>query len=227
MLILLTVVMCSCGAENNLITKKDAFPRMYDEHPVSILVLPPINASTSALAKEYYTTTLAEPISQAGYYVFPLEVVNELLKSEGLYDTETMLKVPPQKFKEYFGADSVMYVKILKWDTSYYVIGGDITVSVDFLLKSTKTGETLWSYDGTIVLNTTGGNYASAGLAGIVIQIVETAVKTAMADYQPLAKQANFQTVSTMPHGKYNDLYLKDFEEQVWKKQTDSSIEQK
>lgn len=172
------LALSSCAGPT-YITKGKAFPKMYEERPLAILVLPPINESTAADAKEYYATTIAEPLSYAGYYVYPIEVVSEMLKLEGLYDTEMMVNLPPQKFKQYFGADAVMYIRIIKWDTSYFVIGGKVTVSVLFLLKSTNTGEDLWKYEGTVVVNTAGDSGSGGGLAGLLAQVITTAIKTA------------------------------------------------
>ena len=205
--------MLACGPK--LTTKKESFPNIYDEKPLSILVLPPINMTTAADAKEYYATTIAEPVSLAGYYIYPIEVTTDILKAEGLYDTELLVNLPPQKFKQHFGADAVMYIKILKWDTAYFVLGGSVTVSVDFSLKSTTTGKVLWAYDGTMKIDTTGSDYGVGGWAGMAIKLMDTAVKTAITDYVPVAKKANIITVSSMPFGKYHQLFDKDRDEKV------------
>jgi hypothetical protein len=207
------ILLSACGPTYT--TKKDAFPDMYNEHPLTILVLPPINMTTAADAKEYYMTTVAEPLSFAGYYIYPIEVTTDILKAEGLYDTELITNLPPQKFKQYFGADAVMYIKILKWDTAYYVIGGHVTVAVDFLLKSTTTGKDLWKYDGIIQLDTTGDSGGAPGLAGLLVKVIATAVKTATTDYVPLAKRANIITISSMPYGKYHPNFDKDRDMQI------------
>lgn len=210
--LLLVVLLSACGPEH--ISKKDAFPNMYEERPLSILVLPPINMTTAADAKEYYATTIAEPLSFAGYYIYPIEVTTDILKNEGLYDTEILEGLPPEKFKQFFGADAVMYIKILRWNTSYYVIGGNVTVAVDCLLKSTTTGRDLWKYDGTIVVDTTGGS-GGGGLAGLIVKVVATAVQTATTDYVPIAKRANIITISSMPYGKYHPNFDKDRDAQI------------
>lgn len=211
-LFFIITLLSACGPK--YITKKDAFPKMYDERPLSILVLPPINMTTAADAKEYYCTTIAEPISYAGYYIYPIEVTSDILKAEGLYDTELIVNLPPQKFKQYFGADAVMYIKILKWDTSYYVIGGSVTVAVDFLLKSTATGEDLWKYDGTMKVDTSGGS-GGGGWGGLIAKVIVTAIKTAATDYVPIAKRANIITISSMPYGKYHPNFDKDRDDKV------------
>lgn len=220
LLLSILLLLSACGPK--FISKKDAFPKMYEERPLSILVLPPINATTAADAKEYYTTTIAEPLSYAGYYIYPLEVTTDILKAEGLYDTELIVNLPPEKFKQYFGADAVLYIKILKWDTAYYVIGGNVTVAVDFLLKSTTTGIDLWKYDGTITIDTSGDSGGAQGLAGLLVKVVVTAIKTATTDYVPIAKQANIITISSMPFGKYHPNYDKDREIQIIEKVTKS-----
>jgi len=195
-------------------TKYEAFPGMYAERPIAILVLPPINETTAADAKEYYSTTIAEPLSFSGFYVFPIEVVSEIMKNEGLYDTEALLNLPPNKFKEYFGADAVMYISIKKWSTSYYVIGGNVSVSIRSAIRSTTTGNDLWQYEGTIIEDTsvrsTGG-----GLAGLAVAIVATAIKTATTDYVPIAKRANYMILNAIPCGKYHPKHDKDREEKV------------
>jgi len=206
------LVLTACGPKH--MTKYEAFPKMYAEHPLAILVLPPINETTAADAKEYYSTTIAEPLSFAGYYVFPVEVISEIMKNEGLYDTEAVLNLPPNKFKEYFGADAVMYIWIKKWSTSYYVIGGNVSVSVRSAIKSTATGDDLWQYEGTIIEDTTVTS-GGGGLAGLAVAIVATAVKTAATDYVPIAKRANYMILNTVPCGKYHPQYDKDREEKA------------
>jgi hypothetical protein len=200
------------------ITKEEFAPKMYTDHPASIIVLPPINQSTAADAKEYYSTTIAEPLTNSGYYVFPVEVVNDILKQEGLYDTETMTNVVPQKFKEYFGADAVLYVTIQKWNTSYLVLSGGVTVKLACELKSTKTGETIWFYDDEVEVNTTGDSGGAGGLAGLLVKAVATAVKTAMQDYIPVAREANEKILTAIPFGKYHKDYNTDGSVKINKK---------
>jgi len=200
------------------VTKHEFAPNMYEERPIAILVLPPINKSTAADAKEYYTTTVAEPLTNMGYYVFPMEVVNEVLKQEGLFDTETMFNVPPGKFKEYFGADAVMYVTILEWNTQYLVTSGSVNVKIASELRSTTTGEVLWFYDDRVSVSTTGETGGATGLAGLLVQAVTTAIKTAATDYVPLARQANAKILLALPYGKYNKEYDKDRQMKIEKK---------
>ncbi len=201
------------------ITKDEFAPQMYSEHPISILVLPPINNSTAADAKEYYTTTVAEPLTNTGYYVFPMEVVYDVLQQEGLYDTETMLNVPVEKFYDYFGADAVLYVTINKWDTQYLITSGSVNVQATCELKSTHTGELLWFYDEEIDVNTSGSNVGAGGWVGLIAQVVTTAVQTAAQDYVPIARDVNKKIFMALPVGKYGKRYDKDQKDKVKKKE--------
>ncbi|MCF7972160.1 MAG: DUF799 domain-containing protein [Methylococcaceae bacterium] len=40
----------------------------------------------------------------------------------GIYDAELLKDIPLGKFREYFGADAVLFTTIKKWDLSYIVI---------------------------------------------------------------------------------------------------------
>jgi hypothetical protein len=196
------------------VAKKDAFPEMYNERPLSILVLPPMNETTAADAKEYYLTTVAEPISYAGYYVFPIEVTNDILKSVGLHDTEIVSEGHLQKFKEFFGADAVLFVRIVKWDTSYTVLAGNVTVGIECTLKSTTTRNTLWQYKGTVFIDTTARS-SGGGLIGLAIQAIATAITTASTDYVPIARRVNYMVIGSMPYGKYHPSFDTDREAEI------------
>ena len=209
-LVLCVLLLTNCAPKAKLISKGDAYPDCYKEVPQSILVLPPINESTAADAKDYYSTTIMDPLAFAGYYVFPIEVVTEILKKDGLADTEMLMNAPPQKFKEYFGADAVLYVKILKWDTVYIVLAGNVTVAINCELKSTTTGKTLWRYNGSLTVDTTGQSHSQQGIAGLIATLIETAVKTAAQDYVPIARRVNYLVLRTMPFGKYHKQHGQD-----------------
>ncbi|MDD3474020.1 conserved exported hypothetical protein [uncultured Desulfatiglans sp.] len=202
--------MVSGCATVQMTTKGEEFPKMYEESPVAILVLPPINESTAADAKQYYATTVQEAISYWGFYIFPYEITTDILKMEGLYDTELLLNMPISKFREYFGADAVLFTTIKKWDLSYIVIASTLTVAIEAELKSTITEQTLWSYRGTVVVDLSGGQQVGGGLAGIIAQLIITAVNSAVADYVPYAKQANYRALSTLPFGKYHPDHMTD-----------------
>jgi len=214
---ILSVVMAvayitGCGPARE--TRIKMFPKMYSESPQSILILPPINTSTAANAKEYYSTTIQEPLAYKGYYVYPYEVTSEILKQEGIYDAELLTNIPLKKFNEYFGADAVLFTKINKWDIRYLVIGGNLTIQIEAKLKSTKTDQEIWKYTGTVVVDLSGGN-SGGGVAGLIAKAIVTAVNAAIVDYVPHARRANYYALSSMPVGKYHQKYRKDQNDQI------------
>jgi hypothetical protein len=201
------------------ITKEEFSPKMYTERPLSILVLPPMNNSTAADAKDYYMTTVAEPLTNSGYYVYPMEIVSDILQQEGLYDTETMLDAPLDKFKEYFGADAVLYVTIEEWDTQYFITSGSVDVKARCELKSTTSGEVIWFYDDKISVNTSGSDGGAGGWIGLLAKVVTTAIQTATTDYVPIARDVNKNIFLAMPFGKYNPMFDKDQKNKIKKKE--------
>ena len=205
-LLLATLLLSGCVQQ---VTKGDKYPLMYTEMPKSILIMPPMNQSTSAEAKPYYATTIQEVLSYWGYYVLPYEVTADILKMEGIYDAELLRDVPLTKFREYFGADAVLFTTIKKWDLTYIVIAANLTVSIDAELKSTHTDQSLWNYNGTVVVDLSGGN-TGGGLIGLAVKAVAAAVNSAMADYVPYARVANVRAFSSLPFGQYHPQYLTD-----------------
>ena len=207
-----SLLLSACGPK--MVTKGDKFPLLYEESPSAILVLPPINQTTAANAKEYYSTTIQEPLSFTGYYVFPYEVTADILKMEGIYDTELLTNVPLPKFREYFGADAVLFTTIKKWDLSYIVIASTLTVSVDCQLKSTHSDQVLWEYNGTVVVDLSGGN-SGGGIAGLIAKAIVAAINTATADYVPYARLANYNALNSMPFGKYHENFNRDRDQKI------------
>ncbi len=189
------------------VAKGDLYPEMYRDMPKSILVLPAINHTTAADAPNLYSSTVAQPLSNAGFYVFPEEITDRFLANEGLTEGAQLLRVPVRKFKKAFGADAVLYVTINKWDTNYYVVGGNVTVGISYVLKATDTGKTLWRYANTVVMDTSGNSNNDGGLLGAIIA---TAIKTSTQDYVPIASQINYMALNTIPYGRYHQEFGKD-----------------
>tara|TARA_B100000242_G_scaffold16762_1_gene10316 strand:- start:3475 stop:4155 length:681 start_codon:yes stop_codon:yes gene_type:complete len=186
-------------------TKLQAFPGMYDERqPLSILVVPAINKTTAAEASEFFNISITEPLSNSGYYTMPVEIVRDIFLKEGVVDSSMIINLPMSVFKNSFGADAVLFVTINQWDKNYIVIAGNVTVGMDYVMKSTDSGEILWQYSATTVLNTSGDS------GFFLTDIITTAINTAAANYLPVAMQANYQAFTALPHGKYSKLHRQD-----------------
>jgi hypothetical protein len=204
---LFVFVGCSGSPKNP--TKGETFPKMYEDQPRSVLILPPMNESTDAEAKDYYMTTVEVPFAMAGYYTFPVEMVSDIMKQEGVYDTEILYNMPLAKFYEYFGADTVLFTHIKKWDVAYAVVASTLTVSIEARLLSTKTSEELWRYEGSVRVDLSGGN-SSGSIEGLIVNAIATAINTASADYVKYAHIVNANMIYTLPAGPYSAMHMQD-----------------
>ena len=213
--LLFTLILLNGCAGTTPTTKGSEFSKMYEEQPRSLLILPPMNESSDAEAKGYYMTTVEIPFAQMGYYVFPVQMVSDIMKQEGVYDTELLYNMPLNKFYEYFGTDAVLFTKIKEWKVSYAVIASSLTISIESTIVSTKTSEKLWTYTGTVVVDLSGGNSGGGGIGGLIASAIATAINTAAADYVDYAKMANRRIILTLPAGPYNPLYMHDQDMQI------------
>ena len=189
------------------IKKLNAYSGMYNERPLSILIMPPINKSTNVEAKEFFHTTLLVPVANSGYYVIPPFMSMEILKKESAYDAELFLDKPLAKFGEIFGADMVLFTVINKWNKSS--IGAKVTVGVEYIIKSAKTNETLYHRTGVIIYDASIRSN-SGGLAGLVVSMAASAINTAATNYVKVARACNNYTLMDLPQGKYGPKNMVD-----------------
>lgn len=113
---------------------------------------------------------------------------------------------PLYKFYDYFGANALLFTAIKKWDLSYVVLDSALTVSIDCAIKSTKTSQTLWSYNGQVIDELDGGNSGGNSLGGFIIKAMVPATLTASADYVHHARTATHRTMVALPYGRYHAL---------------------
>lgn len=182
------------------------------EQPRSILVVPVINRSVEVNAPDYFLTTIAKPLAERGYYVFPVHLVKRLMEDDGLSDADLVHAGEPQRLGKMFGSDAVMYISIEQWNAKYVVFSTSVTVSLKYSLKSTSTGNTLWENTQTLVYQPQ--NNSGGGLAGLIAQAVVAAMAKAAPNYMPLAQQANTRAIYSkgqgLPAGPYDAAYQKD-----------------
>ena len=203
--ILLAVLLFTAACAPQNMTLQSAFPKMYENPPTTILILPPINKSTAADAKEYFSCSLSEAIGMKGYYPMPVEATFGVLRDEGMYDTENINPAVLANFKKHFGADAVLFTSIEEWEKSWALLSGSLTITSKFALISTANADTLWDFTTKtrVTLGSESNNFLMAAL--------ETAVKTAVEDYFPNCLRANIVTMdATMPYGKHHPEYGKD-----------------
>lgn len=184
------------------------YDRFFERHPRSIVVVPPFNKTTAVDAPAVFSTTITRPLAERGYYVFPVALTAGVLRDLGLTDEGLVERTPPQRFKEVFGADAVLYVTINSWTTTYVVLSSQVTVSATYRLVDAGTAAVLWERTEQVAQGSRGNN---------LLEMLVSAALTAMTvDYRPLAVQANGLAVSRsaagLPAGPYREEFQKDYD---------------
>ena len=205
LLAVISLLLVSCSQK---ITRDMQYPKMYEEKPVSIVIMPPINQTQHVEAKDYFYTTMFAPLCEKGYYVFSPLLTMELFQSESAYDAEQFIEADLSQFRNVLGADAAMFTIIKSWKRNN--IGGKLTVDVEYILRSTKTNETLYRREGNIKVDTSvsGGG---GGVFGALVNLAATAISTATTDKVIAGRRCTAYVLSDMPVGKYDtELYGKD-----------------
>ena len=148
-----------------------------ESRPASILVLPPLNSSPDVNATYSMLSQVTFPLAESGYYVFPVSLVDETFKQNGMTSPTDIHQLPVNKLREIFGADTALYINVRKYGTSYAVIMSETRVTAEGKLVDLRTGKTLWA--GSATAASSEGNNSGGGLVGMLItaavtQIVET-----------------------------------------------------
>ncbi len=196
------LLLTSCGLNKSLL-KEQAYPELYAQKPVSILVMPPINKTNKVEAKEAVYASLYHPLLEQGYYVFSPILAQELLQSESADDAELFIEGNLQPFRQVFTADAVLFTVIKKWQKMSLL--STIDVEIEYILKSTKDNKTLFRRSADLTVDCSAVSSDNA-----LLNLVVNSVVTAMTDHVVGARRANAFVLSDLPNGKYSPLYDKD-----------------
>ena len=219
-LAVMAITLASCATSS--LTRDVRYPKMYEEKPLSIVVMPPINRTNHVDAKDFFYTTLYTPLCEKGYYVFSPMLTMDMFQSESAYDAEPFLEGSLAQFRNVLGADAAMFTIIKSWNRS--TIGGSLTVEVEYILRSTVTGETLYQREGKVKLNTS-VSMSSKGLLGALLDVAATAAKTASTDKIEAGRKCTAYVLSDMPEGKYGLKFGQDQKAPAGKERVEASID--
>lgn len=201
-IILCIVALCalsSCSVTN--LTRGTAYPNMYEERPTAILIMPPINNTNAVEAKDYFYTSLAQPLSEKGYYVLSPFLAMNVLQEESAYDSEMFIDANLKPFNTLFGADAALFTIINEW--SKVTLANMIIVDIEYILKSTTTNEVLFNRKGVITVDTSIDSGGSSALSSLV-DLVASAVNTALTDKVIAARRCNIYVLKDLPSGVYS-----------------------
>ncbi|MCM1520465.1 MAG: DUF799 domain-containing protein [Lachnoclostridium sp.] len=222
-LILFTTSVFVISSCSPTVTRQQQYGAMYEYQPKTIVVMPPINQTNFAEAKDYFYTTMALPLIEKGYYVFSPYLTLEMFQTEGAYDSEMFIEGSLEQFKDVLNCDAVMFTRINKWEKK--ALDGKIKVDIDYILKSTSTGEVLYTSSGEINLDKSlnGGG----GAFGALVSIVATALNTAATEKVIAGRACNQYVLQDLPEGPYSPNHLSDGNLKAWGKKVKATLKAK
>lgn len=186
-----------CAVKGYDYTNYRAYP------PRSILVLPPVNEGTDIRATYGYLSTVTRPIAELGYYVFPVALVDQLLKENGMPTPGEMVQVPLDKVR----ADAVLYITLKQYGTRFQLLASTTVVVADARLVDTRTATVLWrgrlaAEDGS----GSTGNILSDVVGALLTQVINQSTDRA----RGVAERANAKFATKdrgLLHGPYSPQY--------------------
>ncbi len=149
---------------------KSDYTEFLQARPSTILVLPPVNDAPDVKGSPAVWTHATRPLAEAGYYVYPVALVDETFRQNGLTMPSDIQQVAPQKLREVFGADAALYLHVSKYGTSYDVISSETRVTVQGRLVDLRSGTDLWS--GSATSSSAEGQQNQGGLVGMLVGAV-------------------------------------------------------
>jgi hypothetical protein len=204
--IILCCMATSCGVLNT-VTRESQYAKMYEEKPVTLLVMPPINNSANVEAKDLLYTSISRPLVEAGYYVISPLLAMDVLKAESAYDAEMFFDAPLTAFQNYFGADAVVFSVIDTWAKK----GLGIETKIRYVIKSAYTNEILFDRSCDLYLDLSIDSGAN-GLLGALVDLAASAINTAATEHIMAARKANYYILRDIPRGKYSPEHMLDKE---------------
>ena len=194
-----------------------ATPQKYDytnfrqHRPRSILVLPPLNESTAVAATYSYLSTVTRPLAEMGYYVYPVAVIDQFLKENGMPGAGEMHQVPLNKVSEIIGADAVLYLTVVNYGSKYQVVDSTTLVQARGKLVDTKTGMLLWEGVGA-AQQSSGGTGSIIGdlISAAVTQVLNSGTDAAHDLCGPANKSMFYNENRGLLYGPYHPKYAEE-----------------
>ena len=197
----LQLLFSSCSPKLTLGQKS---PKMYEEKPLKLVIMPPINETDHVEAKEFFYTTLYAPLCEKGYYVYSPYMLMDLFQSESAYDSEQFIDGDLSMFGNVLDADAAIFTTVKIWQKHF----GRVEVSIEYKVRSVKTGETLFLESGTYNLDTSVN--AGGGLIGSIASLAATAISTALTEKVEAGRLCNVEFLTDLPTGKYHPMHGSD-----------------
>jgi hypothetical protein len=149
--------------------------------PASVLILPPVNDSPEVGASYAVLSTLTQPLAESGYYVLPVSLVDETLRTNGVDNAVDAQAIDRAKLRDIFGADAGLYVKVKRYGSTYKVISSEAVVEMEAVLVDLRTGTQLWN--GRASASTAEqNNNNNAGIVGLLVKALVDQIANNLTD---------------------------------------------
>ena len=169
--------------------------------PRSIVVLPPLNNTPDVRASYSFMSTVTFPLAELGYYVFPVAMVDQTFKENGLPDPGEMHQVPLKKLAEIFGADAALYITVDRYGAEYQVFNSSIIVSARAKLIDTRTGDLLWEGQASASSSEANGGNSGSLLDMLVASLIQQVINSAGNQGHTIARMTSARLLTVKPDG--------------------------
>jgi hypothetical protein len=195
------IVLSGCATQNPY-----DYSALRAHPPRSILVLPPLSSSIDIKGSYGYLSTVTMPLAEKGYYVFPVAVVDQFMKENGLPTPGEMRQAPLDKIATNIGADSVLYIDLLDYGSTYEVIASVTVVSAKARLVDVKSGIQIW--DGTVYIRQSDGGNSGNIIANLIATAIDQIINSATDRAHGVSRLANYQLLTNKDNGLLNGPYV-------------------
>ncbi len=190
------VLLAGCATNNRY-----DYGAFRESKPRSILVLPPANTSPDTRASYSMMATVTRPLAESGYYVFPVALVDQTFRENGMTDPAEMHEAPPAKLAEVFGADAALYITVNEYGAKYVLFDSQVIVSASAKLIDLRSGKLLWEGKAS-ASNAEGGNNSGGGIVSILVSALIRQVTNSLGDQgYPVARMTSFRLLSARQGG--------------------------
>ncbi len=190
------VLLAGCATNNRY-----DYGAFRESKPRSILVLPPANTSPDTRASYSMMATVTRPLAESGYYVFPVALVDQTFRENGMNDPAEMHEAAPAKLAEVFGADAALYITVNEYGAKYVLFDSQVIVSASAKLIDLRNGKLLWEGKAS-VSNAEGGNNSGGGIIGLLVSALIRQVTNSLGDQgYPVARMTSFRLLSARQGG--------------------------
>lgn len=173
---LICVLMVGCASKR----QPYDYTAFKNSRPKSILILPPINNTVDVKGTYSFYSNASKPLGEAGYYVFPVSMVDELFKENGYTNPNDIHTIPSGKLRDIFQADVALYLVIKDFGTKYAVVSSATVVTVEGTLVDLRSGATIWT--GKATASSEEGKDNNQGLAVAMLSAIINQVASNFTD---------------------------------------------